>query len=567
MQTDNPGLIEEGKPVSPAPEQNQTPTTSSETPPTPAGTVTDQPAAAAATQRQIELRVGPPKRNGVRVVDCTIDGVRHRDQFNTDVAAKREKFIAEIARSANISPSELQHLDAEIISKSDEAVTTGSEQNSPLDAAEKSSAKLLAETDDAVVEAAMQFLSNPHLIDELHDDFQTIGIVGEQHLACTTYFVATSRKLPKPLAAIVQAATSSGKTFVSNAVIGLMPPEGVLQATAISSQALFYMPPGALKNKLVCVAERKHRSKKDSPAEANETLAIREMLSTGVLNKTVTAGGGTGTMMIRQEGPIAYLETTTAADVFDEDATRLLPLSTDETMEQTERIVTHLAKKAAGLAAAHPEIEFVKAKHQAAQRMLEPLPVVVPFAEHIRIPGQQLSIRRTYEHLLSCIMAVALLRQRQNKTDEQGRIVASIEDYRIAYPLMLPILRRVFGSVNEKSLALLRVIVEHCPQDTFTFADCRGWWAGPCPSTIRDRLNALVDAGFLEVVGRRVKGKTSHYKILIKDATDIGDTLGLITPDQLEAFLTQGEVNATTEPVGLITESPAAAECEVAASP
>jgi hypothetical protein len=75
-------------------------------------------------------------------------------------------------------------------------------------------------------------------------------------------------------------------------------------------------------------------------------FAIREMLSSGELQKSVTLFG-TGqpvSVEIRQEGPIAYLETTTQDVVFEQDENRLLGLR--RTRVVSRRLASCVAKLA-----------------------------------------------------------------------------------------------------------------------------------------------------------------------------------------------------------------------------
>ena len=62
------------------------------------------------------------------------------------------------------------------------------------------------------------------------------------------------------------------------------------------------------------------------------------MIEAGRLTKAVPmkdAAGVMTTKVIEQEGPIAFVETTTLNTIFDEDANRCLLLSIDEREEQT----------------------------------------------------------------------------------------------------------------------------------------------------------------------------------------------------------------------------------------
>jgi len=258
-----------------------------------------------------------------------------------------------------------------------------------------------AESDPKVLEAAERFLSSPDKFDELRSDFETLGIVGEADLATKLLLIGTSRLFDRPLHAVIQAESSTGKSLVAEQVVELMPRDAVVAATTFSPKSLYYTKPGGLKHKLVFLAERPHaRARPGSPA-ANATLALRELLSKGEINQMVSINEDT--YNICQKGPVAYIETTTQDEIFGEDASRMLSLTTDASAEQTERIIREQAKRAAGKAPDTQRIDFVRRKHRAAQTMLQPYSVTIPYAEHLMIPSHDVTARRAFSHLLSCI--------------------------------------------------------------------------------------------------------------------------------------------------------------------
>ena len=65
------------------------------------------------------------------------------------------------------------------------------------------------------------------------------------------------------------------------------------------------------------------------------------MLSAGKLSKAVVmkVDGNMQTVVIEQDGPIAYVESTTSTEIFDEDANRAILVTSDERREQTRRIL------------------------------------------------------------------------------------------------------------------------------------------------------------------------------------------------------------------------------------
>jgi hypothetical protein len=207
-------------------------------------------------------------------------------------------------------------------------------------------ASLLANMPAEIREAADELLQDPDLVSRIRNDLESLGIAGESELGLTAYLIGVSRLLDRPLSGRIHGHTASGKSFILETVFGLFPPEIVLNATQLTSQALFHVPPGTLKHRLIVAGERSRQIDRGS---ADSTRALREMQASGRLTKLRVARSG-HTEMIEQDGPIAFVESTTlqAEQIFDEDLNRCLCLSTDEGSEQTRRILERTAQQFSG---------------------------------------------------------------------------------------------------------------------------------------------------------------------------------------------------------------------------
>ena len=86
----------------------------------------------------------------------------------------------------------------------------------------------------------------------------------------------------------------------------------------------------------------------------------------------------------------------------------------------------------------HANCQAVQLRHQHAQRLLEPLPVVIPFAEKLTFRSDQVRHRRDHAKYLSLIATVALLHQYQRqRITRHGEtcVVATLADARWANQL------------------------------------------------------------------------------------------------------------------------------------
>jgi hypothetical protein len=396
--------------------------------------------------------------------------------------------------------------------------------------------KALDETPDGVRREAEAMLADPNLIDRVLSDLEAVGVVGEEDLAATCYLLGASRLLPKPLAGIVQGPSGTGKTFVPQKTALLFPDEAVLNATDITTNALYYSPPGALMHKWVVAGEQR-RGEDDEHADARK--ALREMLESGTLSKMVPmkVKGRMETVLIRQHGPIAFTESTTKVKLFDEDANRCLLLGTDESQEQTRRIIQAQAEKAAGK---RSDPGPMVARHHALQRLLRRVRVVIPYAEALAaaVPTERAEARRAVPQIISMIEAVALLHQRQRVAGEPRHgdtIKAAPMDYVIARRLLAGPLGRALGGALPDAVARFGERLARYKSDRFTTSDVLH--DDPVLGSkgkVSEYLRALEGVGTVECVEEHKGNKPARWRVV--GPVPVGGALWLPTVDAIQGI-------------------------------
>src|SRR5262249_13434341 len=156
----------------------------------------------------------------------------------------------------------------------------------------------------------------------------------------------------------------------------------------------------------------------------------------GRLTKLRVARSG-HTDIVEQDGPVAFVESTTLKpdQIFGEDLNRCLCLATDEGPEQTRRILDRTAKLFSGKLTA-VDRENIRDIHHAAQRMLLPYGVEVPFANQLAdaLDPCKIEVRRAFPQILAMIQAICLLHQYQRRDGDC--LVATVADYAIARTLL-----------------------------------------------------------------------------------------------------------------------------------
>jgi len=461
------------------------------------------------------------------------------DTFDIASDDKRTQFVNRVTKTyPGIPPEELTKALLEqttrVLAQQDDAQGTE----------DRLAADPLSEAPQEVIDGAMEMLRSPDLFERILTDIESIGVAGEDDLKLTIYVVMTSRLTEKPLSAIVQGASSSGKSFTIETVAKLMPTEAVVQAHDFTDQALYYLPVGSLEHRVVVSGERVQEYRSNSEQAQDNSKAFREMVGSGVLRKAVTVKGPDGkptTELIEQPGPIAFLESSTAAHVKDEDSTRLLPLVTDESAEQTQKIVEAQRRAAKGLALGDGRKKEIILRHHAIQRLLKPVRVRIPWIDSISLPVTSVATRRTYDQFRYAISSVAFLRQHQKEIRKDPAIgdefiEADDVDYAVAYRLMKGVLLRKYSPLDSHARDMLEeVIIGHTATTgmdehygEFTQANCEEW-AGVSNATVRRRLEPLVAVGILS---EDASGKPYKYRVVNADLAKAID-LHLPTPEDI----------------------------------
>ena len=261
-------------------------------------------------------------------------------------------------------------------------------------------------------EQALELLRDPELSSRIIHDFAQTGLVGEPTNALMGYFAAVSRKLKNPLAIIVQSTSAAGKSALMDAVLKLVPEEDRVHYSAMTGQSLFYLGETNLKHKILGIAEEE--------GVRQAAYALKLLQSQGELTIASTGkdpqSGKLVTEEYRVEGPVMLFLTTTAIDIDEELLNRCVVLTINESREQTAAIQQRQrqARTLTGLLASHGSDQLIK-QHQNAQRLLKPLAVVNPYAEHLRFADSRTRTRRDHEKYLTLIDTIALLHQYQRE--------------------------------------------------------------------------------------------------------------------------------------------------------
>jgi len=472
---------------------------------------------------------------------ATRDELVHMDTFDLCEAKSRVSFVKATA-------SEL-FLDEQVVKRDVGRLLLQLEQlqQQQIDAATQpteTQVKLTA----AERRGAMDFLRSPNLTDRILADYHACGLVGEETNKLVCYLACVSRRLCEPLAVLIQSASAAGKTSLMEATLAFVPDEDQVRYSAMTGQSLYYTGQQNLRHKILAVAEEE--------GVAQAAYALKLLQSDGRL-RIAAAGknGGTGkqqTETYEVEGPIMVFLTTTAEHPDVELQNRCLTLHVNESADQTAAI--HERQRAAYTLDGHTarqQQETITKLHQNAQRLLEPLGVIIPWADQLQFRSDQTRMRRDHAKYLSLIAAITLLHQHQRprKTrtvngEPVEYVQATLDDAGLANRLTAEVLGQSLDALLPQTRQLLVLIDDHVNKRSksekkprtlirFTqreFREAFGW----SDFQIRKHLARLVELEYV-VVHRTGYGNQREYELLYDGQGRDGERflLGLVDTGKL----------------------------------
>ena len=338
-------------------------------------------------------------------------------------------------------------------------------------------------------EQAMEMLADPGFPEQIVRDVHRLGVVGEDDLILMTYATGTARLRERAINLCVHGHQSSGKSFTVGKVLDLLPREEVKRATQVTRKHLLNLSEEE--------ADRyRHRVIFTGEMVSGEgDLAFREMSESGEVRSLTVQDGKSRESVAR--GPITFITTTTLLprQFKDEDASRWFYFSTDESSEQTTQVMSERAESAKSPPIT-VESEDIVRKHHAAQKMLaenSDVHIIIPFADLIKLPPEDPTSRRLHDRILRLVEAVTFLtrfREGRHRDDTgEPQVFADEEDWRIALPLIEPILAQKYGRVMGATAEFMKK-VESLGGGPFNLEELARVFEASV-STIRRRIDLL----------------------------------------------------------------------------
>lgn len=371
------------------------------------------------------------------------------------------------------------------------------------------------------VKEAKHLLGSKNLFEQTNNRIGASGIIGEENNRLLMYLVFTSRKTTNPLHCISFGSSGVGKTHLQTKVSELIPSEDKVEITQLSANAFYYFNRYDLKNKLVLI--------EDMDGAEDGLLPLRELqtkkrISKSVVQKSIGGRGRTNNLVV--EGPICVAGCTTKESMYQDNANRSFLLYIDESVEQDERIMDYQRLMYAGKVDKEYQESSAKLLRNV-QRLLKPIKVINPYAQHLELPRTVFKPRRTNLHYLQLIEVITFYHQyqREEQCDEttgELYIETTLNDIKLANTLIKEVLLRKSDRLNGVTrgyVESLRVHLTSLGRNTFSNQEIRREFR-ISETTLRRYHKLLLAEGYIEKVGGN---RTDSFEYKLLDVNEFKD--------------------------------------------
>ena len=256
---------------------------------------------------------------------------------------------------------------------------------------------------------AIELLSSIDLLAKTNYLIAQSGVVGEEINRQLMYLIYTSRLTSNPLHSIIFGSSGSGKTHLQSKVADLIPDDHKLEFTSLSANSFYYHGQNDLKNKLILI--------EDLDGAQEGLLPLRELQTKKRITKSIVQkgiGGFGKTVQHVVKGPVCVSGCTTQESIYEDNSNRSFLLYVDESSEQDARINAYQRMIYAGKVDESEQKKAAKLLRNV-QRLLKPIKVINPYAEHLALPSSVFKPRRTNIHYLQLIEVITFYHQHQRE--------------------------------------------------------------------------------------------------------------------------------------------------------
>lgn len=283
--------------------------------------------------------------------------------------------------------------------------------------------------------AAIDFLSAPDLMQRIDSLLEQSGI--QENLRLLLYTVGASYKSGVPLHIGIAGNSSVVKNLI-NLTGKCLPAEDVLLLTNVSARSLYHSTNGELVKKIMLLPNGVDKKAGQSlkQLQQGETIAT----ATTVKDRL----GNMRTMVEKVDCHFSSLVYVSSKEQYG----HIITVSINDAIDQ---VVQYYNNKVAGLI---DEKQELKAQEllQNIVRCIKPFQVINPYADRIILPLNEDAALQINMHYQTLVQQVCLLHQYQRNKDAQGRLIAQVEDMRVAADLLFSVMTMEGDELEDPAL-------------------------------------------------------------------------------------------------------------------
>jgi len=294
-------------------------------------------------------------------------------------------------------------------------------------------------------------LKTKTVLDDMVGLLQKTGVVGEEINLKTLILCYTSRLFDKSIHPIVHGASSSGKSYIANQALKFIPQDEIIKTSFLTPKALAHMKDN-IDHKILLIQEQE--GAKGSDYSLRTAISEGEIKILVTEKNEITGAFETNEKKVSATGLVTVV-TTTRDRVHFENETRLIDLYSDESPQQTKKIIQSLANSSI-----NDDLEKEFRNWQAGLKQLKKCQIHNPFAPVLAedFSSDKVRARRDFYKLLALINSHCLLNQFTREVNQNDQLSATIDDFKAVYELAMETLSRSYIELSKNQESVFEII-------------------------------------------------------------------------------------------------------------
>lgn len=397
---------------------------------------------------------------------------------------------------------------------------------------------------------AKKYLTDKNLIKNLQNDFEKIGILGENENALILFLAMASHKYENPFSVLCLAKSGIGKSYLLQKLSSCMPESAYSFHTQISENALYYFDSHQIDGKVLFIEDLEWTQKMLSPLATLQTQ--------GKLIKTRATKDKDGLLHSTTFEVVAKLCLIACAyseKNYDSLSLPFLCLNLNHSHTQDFNVMEYQKKIRAGLIN-KDEITATQRRLKCVLSSLNDTSVINPYAPLINLPDDIPHPRKTLLLLLNFIDVITFFfqYQREQTVDEStGEVLIKTapQDIELAFKILK---NSLFRRVDELSTTArgfyqwLKKYLNEAQTNQFTALDIRKT-KRIHPRTLNNYLNELKLFSYVQIVGGNKHREGFIYKLTeLNELTDLQNGIETSLKQTLDKIQTEQPKQINKEP-------------------